>query len=183
VSSFTHAVWPAQTSHALICAHGARDVRCANCGPSLMSWAREWAAAAHAHYESSPTYNKSETIRHCVWGVSHIGGHEFAGNLILYPTGDWYGYVKERGHVHTLLTRHQYDTLPRVANHHHTNQSFVDLGLTAGTIPALGETWATQDGATTSAATPSPSLPLWRGRKSLTRDAQMQLENMFTTTS
>jgi (2Fe-2S) ferredoxin len=25
--------------------------------------------------------------------VSHLGGHEYAGNVVIYPGGDWYGYV------------------------------------------------------------------------------------------
>jgi len=26
--------------------------------------------------------------------ISHVGKHEYAANVITYPTGDWYGYVK-----------------------------------------------------------------------------------------
>jgi (2Fe-2S) ferredoxin len=25
--------------------------------------------------------------------TSHVGGHAFAGNVLIYPGGDWYGYV------------------------------------------------------------------------------------------
>jgi (2Fe-2S) ferredoxin len=26
--------------------------------------------------------------------VSHVGGHKFAGNVIIYPGGHWYGRVQ-----------------------------------------------------------------------------------------
>lgn len=29
-----------------------------------------------------------------VYGTSHVGGHKFAGNVILFPSGDWYGRVR-----------------------------------------------------------------------------------------
>jgi hypothetical protein len=35
--------------------------------------------------------NLSETVT--VWQTSHVGGHKFAGNILIYPGGDWYGYV------------------------------------------------------------------------------------------
>jgi (2Fe-2S) ferredoxin len=25
--------------------------------------------------------------------TSHVGGHVFAGNVLIYPGGDWYGFV------------------------------------------------------------------------------------------
>ena len=28
-----------------------------------------------------------------VYGCSHVGGHKYAGNVIVYPSGDWYGRV------------------------------------------------------------------------------------------
>ncbi len=30
-----------------------------------------------------------------VWPVSHVGGHELAGNVIFLPTGDWFGLVRD----------------------------------------------------------------------------------------
>jgi hypothetical protein len=33
---------------------------------------------------------------------SHIGGHEFAGTMIVYPEGQWYGRV-EKSNVSELL--------------------------------------------------------------------------------
>jgi hypothetical protein len=31
-----------------------------------------------------------------VAGSSHIGGHKFAGVLVVYPEGDWYGLITKR---------------------------------------------------------------------------------------
>lgn len=29
-----------------------------------------------------------------LWECSHIGGHKYAGNIIVYPEGDWYGNLR-----------------------------------------------------------------------------------------
>jgi (2Fe-2S) ferredoxin len=29
-----------------------------------------------------------------VRATSHVGGHKYAGNLLVYPEGIWYGYVR-----------------------------------------------------------------------------------------
>lgn len=29
-----------------------------------------------------------------LWESSHIGGHAYAGNVVIYPEGDWYGNVR-----------------------------------------------------------------------------------------
>lgn len=67
--------------HVFICTHGARDQRCGVCGPPLYErFAAEIAARGlegHVHLYRS----------------SHVGGHRYAGNVLIYPTGDWYGYV------------------------------------------------------------------------------------------
>jgi len=63
----------------LVCVHARRDPRCGYCGPILADlFAREAAALGLAL-----------TVRR----TSHLGGHEYAGNVIVYPEGVWYGYV------------------------------------------------------------------------------------------
>jgi len=37
--------------------------------------------------------------------ISHIGGHKYAGNVIVYPSGTWYGRVTPC-HVPHLLLAH-----------------------------------------------------------------------------
>lgn len=58
----------------LVCTHGRRDRCCAELGRPLLQ-AVEAAAPGQA------------------WGVSHLGGHRFAGNLLILPQGLMYGRV------------------------------------------------------------------------------------------
>jgi hypothetical protein len=37
--------------------------------------------------------------------TSHVGGHAFAGNLLIYPGGDWYGYITPEN-VSELIDQH-----------------------------------------------------------------------------
>ena len=68
----------------LICKHNSRDNRCGTMGPKIIE--KLQTELAHRNI------NESEIA---VRGSSHIGGHEFAGTLILYPEMDWYGHIKE----------------------------------------------------------------------------------------
>lgn len=86
----------------LICAHKLRDKRCGVSGPILAS---EIDKAVSVSYPSSPSPHPVHTVK-----ISHIGGHKFAGNVIVYPGGVWYGRVLPchvphlivSGHPHTL---------------------------------------------------------------------------------
>jgi hypothetical protein len=72
---------PLPGHHVFICTHGRRDPRCGQCGPPLVE---EFTMALKAH---------NLTDRVVVRRTSHVGGHKFAGNVLIYPEGDWYGYV------------------------------------------------------------------------------------------
>lgn len=64
----------------LVCIHGSRDRRCFEHGSSVL--------------QAMKDYLKSEDIPEseiAVRASSHIGGHEFAGTLIVYPEAQWYG--------------------------------------------------------------------------------------------
>ena len=75
-------------SHVFVCAHGSRDMRCGVCGPALIE-----------------KFNNEIEVRGLkdqvsVMACSHVGGHKYAGNLIIYSPGPdgkimghWYGYV------------------------------------------------------------------------------------------
>ncbi len=65
----------------LVCGHGARDGRCGERGPAVL-------AALNAALASSGRRGAVE-----LYTSSHVGQHRFAGNLICYPAGDWYGRV------------------------------------------------------------------------------------------
>lgn len=67
-----------------VCCHSARDARCGERGPALLAALRDAfrrrGAGAHV----------------AVAATSHIGGHEFAGNVVCYGPahpcdGDWFG--------------------------------------------------------------------------------------------
>lgn len=66
----------------LICTHKLRDKRCSVTGAILME---ELAAQASAA--------KIDTNSLVCLSTSHIGGHKFAANLIVYPDGEWLGRV------------------------------------------------------------------------------------------
>ncbi|KAI6688696.1 hypothetical protein NL676_025524 [Syzygium grande] len=87
-------------SYVFVCSHGSRDHRCGVCGPALVSRFRE-------EIELHGLHGKV-TVSPC----SHIGGHEYAGNVIIFGpdfsgaiSGHWYGYVSPDD-VSILLEQH-----------------------------------------------------------------------------
>lgn len=64
-----------------VCVHGERDPRCGQCGPPIMETLEE--------YLSSQNLTSKWHVNPC----SHVGGHRYAANLLVYPGGHWYGYV------------------------------------------------------------------------------------------
>jgi len=72
---------PLTRQYVVVCIHGRRDIRCGECGPPLIK-ALETILAAQQLADKM-----------VVCGSSHVGGHMFAGNVLIYPSGDWYGYV------------------------------------------------------------------------------------------
>ncbi|KZF21418.1 hypothetical protein L228DRAFT_249231 [Xylona heveae TC161] len=109
----------------LICGHGGRDERCGILGPILRSEFEEKLEVAGFDVVEEATVPKglekpsqSGKPRARVGLISHIGGHKYAGNVIIYipPTlrqglstsnpmdgkGIWYGRV-EPGHVEGIV--------------------------------------------------------------------------------
>lgn len=87
-------------SYIFVCGHGSRDKRCGVCGPVLVSKLKE---------EIKLRRLKDQIYVH---PCSHIGGHKYAGNLIIYSPdsdgrimGHWYGYVTPDD-VPELLDKH-----------------------------------------------------------------------------
>lgn len=71
-------------SHVFVCCHGSRDRRCGVCGPALVKKFQE---------EIESRGLKDQVF---VSPCSHIGGHKYAGNLIIFTsrvqakvTGHW----------------------------------------------------------------------------------------------
>ncbi|XP_043725579.1 altered inheritance of mitochondria protein 32-like [Telopea speciosissima] len=87
-------------SHIFVCSHGSRDRRCGVCGPVLIDKFKE--------ETESRGLNDQVFVSPC----SHIGGHKYAGNLIIFSSnsegkvaGHWYGYVTPDD-VPILLEQH-----------------------------------------------------------------------------
>ncbi|HEX9115727.1 MAG TPA: sucrase/ferredoxin-like family protein [Anaerolineae bacterium] len=72
---------PLTGRHIFVCVHQERDPRCGGCGPAIADRLGEALAAR----------NLSGQVQ--VHRTSHVGGHQYAGNLLIYPEGDWYGLV------------------------------------------------------------------------------------------
>ena len=75
----------------LVCHHAARDERCGQRGPQVI-----------AELESCLRRRRITPFDVYVRASSHLGGHEFAGVVVVYPECDWYGYIS-RKNVNVLL--------------------------------------------------------------------------------
>ncbi|KAI9503050.1 Sucraseferredoxin-like protein, partial [Coemansia spiralis] len=62
-----------------VCTHGSRDYLCGLHGGKLLEDLRALISER----------NMGKHV--AAWSTSHIGGHKFAANAIVYPRGDWYG--------------------------------------------------------------------------------------------
>lgn len=69
----------------LVCTHGNRDKRCGRAGPILLAALEEELAARGV-----------PSSQVAVRASSHIGGHRYAGALIVYPQGQWYGHMTKK---------------------------------------------------------------------------------------
>ncbi|KAL6066671.1 Altered inheritance of mitochondria protein 32 [Balamuthia mandrillaris] len=68
----------------LVCCHANRDTRCGREGPLVVDSLQK-TLADKGITENQVVVRKS----------SHLGGHKYAAVVVLYPQGDWYGYVSE----------------------------------------------------------------------------------------
>ena len=66
--------------HLLVCVHRGHDERCGDSGPPLLD-----------ALDQQLTAQGVEDVT--LYGSSHVGGHRFAGCLLAFPSGDWYGRV------------------------------------------------------------------------------------------
>mmetsp|Transcript_24831 Transcript_24831/g.42036 ORF Transcript_24831/g.42036 Transcript_24831/m.42036 type:complete len:277 (+) Transcript_24831:18-848(+) len=69
----------------LVCTHGNRDKRCGRAGPIVL-------AALKEELEARGVPDSVVAVR----ATSHIGGHRYAGTLIVYPQGQWYGFMTKK---------------------------------------------------------------------------------------
>lgn len=78
-------------THVFVCTHGTRDCRCGVVGTevhdSLVEKVRE-------HAEECAAKGSKPVKRVRVFQISHVGGHKWAANALIYPHGDWYGNLR-----------------------------------------------------------------------------------------
>jgi len=102
--------------HILICGHGERDSRCGILGPILQKEFEEKLRSSKYAPKSQSTTTTTTTHSE-VSQISHIGGHKFAGNVIIYippilekqghplaGRGIWYGRVEPK-HVEGIIRK------------------------------------------------------------------------------
>ncbi|KAF8651386.1 hypothetical protein AX16_004809 [Volvariella volvacea WC 439] len=82
--------------HLLVCTHGARDCRCGTTGGQVFDALRDEVERRKA-IDSDGIMQRVK-----VGAVSHVGGHAYAANLLVFPYGEWLGYVKPE-HVPSVL--------------------------------------------------------------------------------
>jgi len=73
-----------QEHSVLVCTHMTKDKRCGKAGPIILKQIEDIVSKL----------NLGEKI--LAMAVSHIGGHKYAGVAIVYPEGDWYGFVTKK---------------------------------------------------------------------------------------
>ncbi|KAI9032993.1 Sucrase/ferredoxin-like-domain-containing protein [Hyaloraphidium curvatum] len=78
-SSFPGSLPLPYTHLVLVCIHARRDTRCGRIGPAVVAALKEVV--------------EEKGLKVKVAGCSHVGGHKWAGNVIVYPGGDWFGRV------------------------------------------------------------------------------------------
>ena len=67
----------ASHAHVFVCTHASRDARCGVCGPALVD-------AFRASVAADPALRGRVEVRGC----SHVGGHKYAGNVLVFaPRG------------------------------------------------------------------------------------------------
>ncbi|KAG7441466.1 uncharacterized protein BT62DRAFT_936991 [Guyanagaster necrorhizus] len=91
-SSFDGAV------HLYVCTHGARDCRCGSVGKDVAEAIRR---EISARTEAAP---RGLASRFMIAEVGHVGGHQYAANLLVYPHGEWLGSLTPE-HIPTTVDK------------------------------------------------------------------------------
>jgi len=97
--------------HLYICTHAAVDCRCGEKGPLLVEELRRAAILLKEKGALKDSYWQDVRIME----TGHVGGHKYAANMLVYPHGDWYGYLQPSD-VPALL-EHILSTQPYTLTH------------------------------------------------------------------
>ncbi|EIW75590.1 hypothetical protein CONPUDRAFT_112147 [Coniophora puteana RWD-64-598 SS2] len=74
--------------HLYVCTHGSRDCRCGDTGGAVVRALQEELKRRNAQDPNGP----SSRVK--VAETAHVGGHKYAANILVYPHGEWLGYVE-----------------------------------------------------------------------------------------
>jgi hypothetical protein len=85
-----------------VCCHTSRDARCGIHGHTLLRAISSLRSTQLARPDLD-AIDRMLWMGLSVFPSSHIGGHEFAGNLIFYPSADWFGLMNDHHQVKELL--------------------------------------------------------------------------------
>ncbi|KAJ7705542.1 Sucrase/ferredoxin-like-domain-containing protein [Mycena rosella] len=73
--------------HLYVCTHGARDCRCGDMGGKVFQALKE-------ELDRRARTDPSGPAKSVVLGeVAHVGGHQFAATMLVFPQGDWLGML------------------------------------------------------------------------------------------
>ncbi|SNX86976.1 related to LIP5 - lipoic acid synthase [Melanopsichium pennsylvanicum] len=78
-------------THIYVCTHGARDCRCGIAGTSVL---QSLQSEIRSHQATLIKDGKDSPKKVKVYPISHVGGHAWAANALVYPHGDWYGNLR-----------------------------------------------------------------------------------------
>jgi hypothetical protein len=80
-----------------VCTHNTKSLKCGTCGPRLYQVNKNFKKIKELslNLEKEKSIKEETFVKRC----SHIGGHKYAGNVIVWKAiddqyvGDWFGYV------------------------------------------------------------------------------------------
>lgn len=78
-------------THIYICTHGSRDCRCGVAGTAVYQALKD---EVRSHQASTIKAGNDAPKKVRVFPISHVGGHAWAANALVYPHGDWYGNLR-----------------------------------------------------------------------------------------
>ncbi|KAJ7100723.1 Sucrase/ferredoxin-like-domain-containing protein [Mycena belliarum] len=79
-----------------VCTHGERDCRCGDMGGKVFQ-------ALRAELDRRLLADPDGSAKRVTLGeVSHVGGHKFAANLLVFPQGEWLGMLTPQDVPHVL---------------------------------------------------------------------------------
>ncbi|CCF48320.1 uncharacterized protein UHO2_05320 [Ustilago hordei] len=87
----TGRVQASDETHVYVCTHGSLDCRCGLAGSAFLQSLQQ---QVRAHQANLIKAGKETPKKVKVMAVSHVGGHAWAANALVYPHGDWYGNLR-----------------------------------------------------------------------------------------